>query len=124
MNRKYVMDSWKFKATTADMLELNYKHCVYLTKRADGSEIELNEAPDTIINTSCEHVKDFSRWWEKIPAGKLLVLQSNNLFTAAGHENCFESLAAFAASAPLTKTYFSGEHELPDYKRFMLIGYK
>lgn len=124
MNRRYVIDSWKFKASTANMLDLNYVNCTYTTKRADGSELELNERPDTIINTSCEHIKEFSSWWNKIPYGKLVVLQSNNLFGVKEHLNCSKDLSQFEAATPFSKLYFSGEHELTDYTRFMRIGLK
>ena len=35
---------------------------------------------DLVINTSCEHLPDFDRWWKRIPAGQQVVLQSNDYF--------------------------------------------
>lgn len=122
INRRYVMDGWKFKASTQDMLKMRYDRHTYPTKRADGSEVSLNEIPDTIINTSCEHVSGFVDWWKLIPKGKLVVLQSNNFHEPAEHVNCSATLEEFAASAPMSETLFRGELDLPDYKRFMLVG--
>lgn len=124
INRRYVMDNWRFKASTEDMFNMRYDRHAYQTKRADGSEVRLDETPDTIINTSCEHIKNFSEWWRLIPKGKLVVLQSNDFRDPAEHVNCSESLEAFAASAPLSQTLFRGELELPDYNRFMIVGIK
>lgn len=124
INRRYVMDAWKFKASTQDMLQMRYDRYAYQTSRADGSEVRLDESPDTIINTSCEHIRDFKEWWRLIPRGKLVVLQSNDFRAPAEHVNCSGSLEEFAASAPMAETLFRGELDLPDYKRFMLVGIK
>ena len=124
INRRYVMDNWKFKATTQDMLEMRYDRHSYQTKRADGTEVLLEESPDTIINTSCEHIPNFPGWWSRIPPGKMVVLQSNNFRAPAEHVNCSDSLEEFSSAAPLGKTLFRGELNLPDYKRFMLVGIK
>jgi hypothetical protein len=124
INRRYVMDDWKFKASTQDMLEMRYDLHSYPTRRANGSEVLLEESPDTIINTSCEHISSFSKWWKKIPPGKLVVLQSNDFRLPAEHINCSDSLDKFSASAPMKEILFRGELDLPDYKRFMLVGLK
>lgn len=124
INRRYVMDNWKFKASTGDMLKMRYDRHAYQTKRADGSEVRLDETPDTIINTSCEHISDFPEWWRLIPKGKLAVLQSNDFREPAEHVNCAANLDAFASSAPMAQVLFRGELDLPDYKRFMLVGIK
>jgi len=78
---------------------------------------------DTVINTSCEHVENFSNWYDKVPQGRLVVLQSNNYFEHDEHINCVDSLEEFKKQCPMD-IVFSGELELPLYKRFMLIGYK
>lgn len=124
INRRYVINDWKFKAATQDMLEMQYDSHRYKTKRSDGSYAELEDTPDTIINTSCEHILDFERWWKRIPPKKLIVLQSNDFRAPAEHVNCSEGLDAFAASAPMKEIFFRGELHLPDYKRFMLMGMK
>ena len=40
--------------------EINFSMHTYNVKRADGSKCELSDSPDTIINTSCEHIENFS----------------------------------------------------------------
>lgn len=94
-----------FKAITCDMHDFDY--------------IKVN----TVINTSCEHVENFSNWYNKVPQGRLVVLQSNNYFEHDEHVNCVASLEEFKEQCPMD-IVFSGGLELPLYKRFMLIGHK
>ena len=125
MNRTpYVMEGWQFKASTADMYELNYHQTTYTTRRANGTALELTEVADILINTSCEHLKYFDKWWKLVPENKLCVLQSNNYFDAPDHTNCVESIDEFLEKTNFTKVLFSGELELEKYKRFMIIGEK
>ena len=98
--------SGRFKARTADMLELDY---------AGGK-------PDLIINTSCEHIPDIGAWLGRVPEGTRMTLQSNNYFGEPDHLNCVASLDAFKLQAPLSRIGFEGELELKNYTRFMLIG--
>ena len=90
----------------------------------ENKTYELDDIPDTIINTSCEHIENFDDWYAKIPDGKLVVLQSNNYYEVEEHVNCVGSIEEFAVKAPMDNILYSGELELPKYKRFMLIGYK
>ena len=84
----------------------------------------MKDNPDTIINTSCEHIKDFSSWYNKIPTGKLVILQGNNYFEIPEHVNCSSNLNEFSNKLPMTITLYEGELELPKYKRFMKIGFR
>lgn len=101
----------KFAARTADMLALDY----------DG---RAGERFDLVINTSCEHLAEFGRWYERIPAGQLLVLQSNDYYACPEHVNCVPSLAAFRVQVPMRDVLFAGERKLRRYARFMQIGRK
>ena len=123
MNRPWVMDGWQFKASTLDILKMNYP-TTYTTYRANGTSLELTEMPDTIINTSCEHIKDFKSWYSKIPNGKLVILQSNNFYEIEEHVNCVANAKEFESLAPMSTLLYSGELELEKYSRFMLIGTK
>ena len=123
LNRLYVQENWKFKAVLKDILDLNYESAEFETLKANGKSQTLVASPDTIINTSCEHIKNFSLWWSQIPAQKLLVLQSNNFFQHEDHSNCVSSLDEFKKQAPMSFLY-TGELDMGRYKRFMLIGYK
>ena len=80
--------------------------------------------PDTIINTSCEHIANFIEWYNKIPNGTLVVLQSNNYFEIKEHVNCVNNINEFIKIAPMSTLLYNGELELEKYTRFMLIGYK
>lgn len=122
-NRSWVIEGWKFKATTMDILNILYPF-IYKTKRYDNSEVELTDYPDTIINTSCEHIGNFQEWYEKIPNNTLIVLQSNNFFKIAEHVNCVSSIEQFEDMAPMSNILYKGALELDKYTRFMLIGYK
>ena len=123
-NSPWVKQDWKFKTITQDINEINFSMHTYNVKRADGSKCELSDSPDTIINTSCEHIENFTKWYDKIPEGKLVILQSNDYFEIEEHVNCHKSISQFSKSTPLTETLFEGELFLPDYTRFMKIGYK
>jgi hypothetical protein len=99
----------RFVARTADMLELDYAG-------ADRAEL--------VVNTSCEHLAQFARWYGGIPQGQLLVLQSNDYLACAEHVNCVPDLDAFAQAAPLSQVLFAGARRMRRYTRFMLIGRK
>ena len=122
-NRKFVKNGWKFKASLKDIFELNYHSARFNTLKANGEAQALTVSPDTIINTSCEHIDPFSKWWNRLPKEKLIILQSNNFFHHKEHINCVSSVKEFKEQAPLDLLY-EGERDLGQYKRFMLIGYK
>jgi len=121
-NRLKTMDNWKFKASTLDILNMKYP-LHYNTEKSNGTVQNLVDIPDTIINTSCEHIFDFNEWYDKIPKGKLIIVQSNNFFEVPDHVNCCKTLEDFAEQTPMDIAY-EGTLELPKYNRFMRIGYK
>lgn len=123
-NSPWVKQDWKFKTITQDINEINYSMHTYNVKRADGSKCELSDSPDTIINTSCEHIENFTEWYAKIPKGKLVVLQTNNFFEVSEHVNCVNNIEEFMTSTHISDVLYKGKLELPKYERFMLIGYK
>lgn len=114
----------KFKAFTADMFDLDYNACSYEAIRM-GVRTSLTDHVDTIINTSCDHVAPFQRWYERIPSGKLLVLQNNDFADAdETHTNTVASLEDFIQQAPMQTLLYSGTLQTQKYSRFMIIGYK
>jgi hypothetical protein len=123
-NKPWVMKEWKFKSCTQDIHDINYDTHVYNVNRSDGSICELTDSPDTIINTSCEHIENFDKWYDKIPAGKILILQTNNYFDLPEHVNCSKTLEDFSKQTPMTKTLYQGELFLEKYSRYMRIGIK
>ena len=124
VNRHNVKDGWKFKASTNDIHNITYENFSYISHRYDGSEVELCDSADTVINTSCEHIENFDDWYDKIPDGKLVVLQSNNYYSIENHVNCVAGPLEFAEQSPMTTTLYQGALELPKYTRFMRIGIK
>ena len=95
-------------ALTEDIHNLDYNKC------------------DTIINTSCEHIKNFSDWYDNIPDNKLLILQSNNFSEIEEHVNCVTSLEEFKQQCYISNLLYSGELDIDvaGYTRYMLIGRK
>ena len=124
LNREYLKDKWKFKAITQDIHNINYAGHRYTTYRANGEEQILYNEPDTIINTSCEHIKDFNAWYNSIPDGKLVILQSNDFFELEEHINCVKNIEEFKEQCLVSNLLYSGTIELSKYNRFMLIGQK
>jgi len=102
-----------FDARTEDMMTLDYV-----------DRLTQSSTADLVINTSCEHLPDFSGWYARIPAGQLLVIQSNDYFACREHVSCVPDLATFQASAPMRELLFAGERRMRRYVRFMLIGRK
>lgn len=103
----------RFSARTADMRTMDY-----------AAQAASSSAPDVLVNTSCEHVEGFAEWYARIPAGRLLVLQSNDYYAIADHVNCVADLDAFRAQAPMREALFAGMQPHKKYRRFMLIGRK
>ena len=124
VNKQYVINEWQFKAATLDIHDLRYSRFDYVTHKADGTEIKLIDDANCVINTSCEHIFDFTDWYDRIPRGMLVVMQSNDFFEAPDHVNCYETLEEFAEDTPLRKELFSGTLPLSRYNRFMRIGFK
>lgn len=103
----------RFSTRTADMHSLDYA--------ASG---DASHPPDLLINTSCEHIAGFAEWYARVPAGRLLALQSNDYYAIADHVNCVSDLGAFQAQAPMRDVLFAGMQPHKKYRRFMLIGRK
>ena len=93
------------------------------TFRANGTSLELTEMPNTIINTSCEHIEDFTQWYNNIPSGTIVALQNNNYYEHDQHINCVPNLQTFAEQTPM-HVFYEGELSLTKYTRFMRIGMK
>jgi UDP-N-acetylmuramyl tripeptide synthase len=125
-NKPWFVDQWRFKSITQDIMDVDYdKHTwQYWSNANNRMSKPITDSPDTIINTSCEHISDFAEWYNKIPNGKLVVLQSNNYYEVEEHVNCVSDIYEFKDMAPMSTLLYMGMRELPKYTRFMLIGYK
>lgn len=90
----------------------------------DGSVI-INDQQidaDLIINTSSEHMT--TEWFDKLPLGQSILLQSNDMQGMQGHINCAQSLEELRLRYQMRQTLFAGELSLSKGKRFMLYGIK
>jgi hypothetical protein len=113
-----------FKAFTADMFDIDYNRCSFQTQINDEI-VPKNHYVHTVINTSCDHVTPFSRWFDLIPSGRLVILQNNDFADAdETHTNTVSSLEEFKEQAPMRNLIFAGTLQTQKYKRFMLIGVK
>lgn len=108
INEHWVSKNWQFKSIVADANTFDFSNF------------------DCIINTVVEHIKS-DEWFEHIPKGTLVALQSNNMIHA-DHVNTHSSLLNFDKAYPLTDTFFlkSKDIRYPDwnFKRYMKIGLK
>jgi hypothetical protein len=126
INANNFKNSWKFKAILEDIHKINYSEHSWSSWSNTNNRMSypVVDIPTTIINTSCEHIENFNLWYDKIPAGKIVVLQTNNYFEIEDHINCSTSLEDFATTTPMTVELFLGELVLEKYTRYMRIGIK
>jgi len=110
----------RFAAVTADMLDLDYAGGRLATTPGEW----VTARPDLVVNTSCEHLAPFAAWYDRVPAGTLLALQSNDMFDEPVHVNCVPDLESFKRQAPMSELLHAGVLPRRRYTRFMLIGRK
>jgi hypothetical protein len=105
MNRQEFLEE-RFKAVTYDMCEF----------QSDA---------DISINTSFEHISQeaYELWLSRLRNDSLVVLQTNN-YQIPEHIRIANNLEEFKEQSCLKHILYSGELELPLYKRFMIIGKK
>lgn len=126
-NKPWFVNQWRFKALIQDIHDIDYNEFTwqYWSSANNRMSYPITDIPDTIINTSCEHITDFTSWYKnKIPSGKLIILQGNNYFEIPEHINCSKNLTEFRKKTPMTNVLYEGELDLGKYKRFMRIGYR
>ena len=124
LNKQEVKQDWLFKASTADVMQLQYDDHFWYTKKSDGSLERDFGSADTIINTSCEHLVDFDSWYANIPQGKLLVLQCSSHDSYEGHVNNMDSVYELASRASMKRVLYKGTLDCGTYQRHMFIGRK
>lgn len=82
----------------------------------------LTENASLVVNTSCEHMDN--TWYDNIPKGTLVALQTNDYFDNEQHINCCKDLKEVKIKYPMTSIMYAGELDTFLYTRFMLIGVK
>ncbi len=78
-----------------------------------------------VVNTSCEHMlpmKDVIESRGYIKDKILGCFQSNNKFDEPDHINCVESIEQFIEQTGVTRVFYSGEKDMGNYIRYMVIG--
>ena len=128
LNRSYTQNDWQFKASTMDVNNLIYAgEFMYETLKYNGDEEMITDgAPTCVINTSCEHIVDFDKWWAGIPDGMLVIMQNND-FDDEEHEHADDtvtSLEEFSKRLNVSETLYEGTLALEEYNRYMVIGRK
>jgi hypothetical protein len=123
-NKPWVIDEWKFKAVHLDINDIDYNSCKFNVLRKNKTICELIESPDTIINTSCEHINNFNSWYSKLPKNKLIILQANNFTELEEHVNTYKNIEDFDKATPMNEIMLCDSLQLEKYTRFMKIGYK
>ena len=137
LNKEQTIDGLRFKAVVQDIHALKYKdetfdvnHYQYLdvtefktTKQSMPTKMKAS----CVINTSCEHIEDFDKWWNAIPTGMLVIMQNNDFDDEEGHEhadNTVSSLEEFTKRLNVSETLYQGTLALEEYNRYMVIGIK
>jgi hypothetical protein len=126
INANKVKENWKFKAVADDIFNINYSTHQWQawSKANNRMSYPFVEIPNTIINTSCEHIENFDQWYDLIPKDKIVILQTNNYIEIEDHINCSSSLGEFRTQSPMTSVLYEGELVLDKYTRYMRIGIK
>ena len=126
INSNKVKENWKFKSVTDDIFNINYDTHQWQawSKANNRMSYPFIEIPNTIINTSCEHIENFDKWYNLIPKNKIVILQTNNYVEIEDHINCSNSLKEFRIQTPMTTLLYEGELVLDKYTRYMRIGIK
>ena len=100
--------------------KLNYDF-TFSTKTEDMYNIDYSEY-DIIINTSSEHIPDIPAWRKLIPAGKILVVQNNNMTDVDDHISTVNNSSELSKLLNLSKVLYEGTRDFGHFSRFMLIG--
>lgn len=109
INETWVWQEWQFKARTIDINDLEY-----------------DNKPDLIINTSIEHM-EANQWFDRIPQGTLVALQGSNL-PHDDHTNVFNSVQEMMDRYYLSEYLYEGtkyfEYDDHGFYRYMIVGIK
>ena len=137
LNKEKTIDGLKFKAVVKDIHELKYKTESFNVNQYQYSDVtEFNITKQSmpvkmnatcVINTSCEHIENFDKWWAGIPDGMLVIMQNNDFDDDEAHqhaEDTVTSLEEFSNRLNLSEIYYEGTLALEEYNRYMVIGRK
>jgi len=136
LNKEQTIDGLRFKAVVKDIHSLKYKDesfDVNYYQYSDVTEFKTTKQSmpakmkaSCVINTSCEHIENFDKWWAGIPKGMLVIMQNND-FDDEDHEHADDtvsSLEEFSKRLNVSETLYEGTLALEEYNRYMIIGRK
>jgi len=136
LNKEQTIDGLRFKAVVQDIHALKYKDESFDVNHYQYTEMTEFETTkqsmpvkmdaSCVINTSCEHIVDFDKWWAGIPDGMLVIMQNND-FDDEDHEHADDtvtSLEEFTKRLNMSETLYEGTLALEEYNRYMVIGIK
>lgn len=110
INNLWEWQNWQFKSICTDANTFEYSKDDF----------------DTVINTSVEHIES-KEWFDRIPSGTLVVLQSNNM-KHDDHCHNHATLEELLEEFPISNTLFQGQKHFQypswEFFRFMHIGIK
>jgi hypothetical protein len=101
--------------------KLNYDYEGFGTMTMDMYQLDYSQF-DVIINTSSEHIPNIPAWREKIPAGKLIIVQNNNYLQGEGHVSCVNNSHELRKALNLSEVLYEGTRTFIQYDRYMLVG--
>lgn len=122
INKPYILNNWTYKHCIQDIHDIRFDGHIYDVNKFDGTQETIWETPNTVINTSTEHIENYHVWYHKIPEGTICIFQGNNYFEIPEHVNCCNTLEEFSKYSPMAQTLYEGELNLGKYTRFMKIG--
>tara|TARA_B110000037_G_scaffold141063_1_gene159473 strand:- start:1039 stop:1977 length:939 start_codon:yes stop_codon:yes gene_type:complete len=110
----------RFISVTHDVNKLlwNEKTMTYVNELKQSVDEQIN----MVVNTSCEHMNN--TWYENLPEGTFVALQTNNYFENPQHSNCCNDINDAKSKYPMQSVMYEGELDTQLYNRFMLIGIK
>ena len=122
-NYEQYQNNWQFKSVQQDCGTIKYSDkgtFDLAVKNKQKHAVSVTVKPDLVINTSCEHMNE--DWYNNLPDGMLVCLQTNDYFSNEQHVNCVNGVQAVASQHSMKEVLYEGEIDTHLYNRFMLIG--
>lgn len=114
------VEQHRFIPILADVGKVSWNNKKISVYDVDGEEHKFTA--NVVVNTSCEHMDN--TWFDNLPEGTFVVLQTNDYFENEQHSNCCKDLEDAKAKYPMQNIFYEGELDTQLYNRFMLIGIK
>lgn len=90
---------------------------------ADADEMIFDHDFHLIINSACEHFSR-RRWFENIPAGRIVAMQASDDLTQLDHVDCVTDMKEFRLRYPVELSLYKGVLATENGHRFTIVGRK